>query len=161
MVHQSHQAAPTADREIVLSRVFDAPRELVFRAWTDARHIAQWWGPNGFTTTVQEMDVRPGGVWRFVMHGPDGVDYPNLIVFHEVAAPERLVFTHSSGEEGDAGFEVTITFDEDEAGKTRLRLRQLFATAAERDYVAREYHAIEMGNQTLDKFGAYLSGLTS
>ena len=147
----------TSDRELVLSRVFDAPRELVFRAWTDPRHVAEWWGPNGFTTTLHEMDVRPGGVWRFVMHGPDGVDYPNLAVFHEVVPPERLVFTHGSGQAGDAGFEVTITFDVVEGGKTRLSLRQLYATAAERDYVAREYRAVEMGNQTLDRFAAYLA----
>ena len=66
----------TADREIVATRVFDAPRDLVFRMWTDPAHIVHWWGPNGFTTTIHEMDVRPGGMWRFIMHGPDGVDYP-------------------------------------------------------------------------------------
>jgi uncharacterized protein YndB with AHSA1/START domain len=146
----------TADREIVLSRVFDAPRELVFKAWTDSKHVAQWWGPNGFTTTVQEMDVRPGGVWRFVMHAPNGVDYPNKIVFVEVVEPERLVYNHGSGEEGDPGFEAIVTFA-DEGGKTRLSIRQLYATTAERDYVAREYHAVEMGNQTLQRFAEYLA----
>jgi len=69
--------SPATEREITLSRLFDAPREVVFDAWTDPRQIAAWWGPDGFTNTIQEMDVRPGGVWRFVMHGPDGVDYPN------------------------------------------------------------------------------------
>jgi uncharacterized protein YndB with AHSA1/START domain len=148
----------TTDRELVLSRVFDAPRELVFKAWTDSRHVAEWWGPNGFTTSVHEMDVRPGGVWRFIMHGPDGVDYPNKMEFLEVVEPERLVAIHGSGEEGDAGYHVTITFA-DESGKTRLTLRQLYATAEERDYVAREYHAVEMGNQTLDRFAKYLASL--
>jgi uncharacterized protein YndB with AHSA1/START domain len=151
------RASSTSDREIVVSRLFDAPRELVFSAWTDRQHVAQWWGPNGFTTTVHEMDVRPGGVWRFVMHGPDDVDYDNKIVFKEVVEPERLVYTHGSGENGDHSFEVTVTFA-DEDGKTRLTLRQLYATAAERDYVAREYHAIEMGNQTLSRFADYLAG---
>ena len=75
----------TAQRELVITRIFDAPRELVWRAWTDPKHVAQWWGPNGFTNTIHEMDVRPGGVWRFVMHGPDGVDYANKIVFGEIS----------------------------------------------------------------------------
>jgi uncharacterized protein YndB with AHSA1/START domain len=66
-------ATSSVDREIITSRVYDAPRELVFKAWTDPKHIARWWGPNGFTTTIHEMDVRPGGAWRFIMHGPDGV----------------------------------------------------------------------------------------
>jgi uncharacterized protein YndB with AHSA1/START domain len=148
-------AAATADREIVISRVFDAPRSLVFKVWTDSRHVAEWWGPDGFTTTVQEMDVRPGGRWCFVMRGPDGVDYNNLIVFTEVVEPERLVFSHGSGEEGDPGFEATVTFVE-EGARTRLTMRQVHATAAARDYVAREFHAVEMGNQTLARFGEYL-----
>ena len=79
----------TADREIVSARVFDAPRELVWKAWVDPKHVAQWWGPKGFTNTIHEMDVRPGGVWRFAMHGPDGTDYKNEIVFIEVVRPER------------------------------------------------------------------------
>src|SRR5207253_3226800 len=70
-------ATPTAEREIIATRIFEAPREVVFRMWTDPNHIVRWWGPNGFTTTMQEMDVRPGGVWQFIMHGPDGRDYPN------------------------------------------------------------------------------------
>jgi uncharacterized protein YndB with AHSA1/START domain len=142
-------------REIVLTRVFGAPRELVFRAWTDPRHIAEWWGPNGFTTTVHEMDVRPGGVWRFVMRGPDGVDYPNVVEFSEVVPPERLAFRHGSGASDDPGFEVITTFAE-EHGKTRLTLRQIHASAATREHVMREYHAVEMGNQTFDRFAAYL-----
>ena len=71
----------SARREIITTRVLDAPRELVWKAWTDPKHVAEWWGPNGFTNTIHEMDVRPDGVWRFIMHGPDGVDYKNEIVF--------------------------------------------------------------------------------
>jgi len=88
----SSAAAKAAEREIVMTRVFDAPRELVFQAWTDPMHVAQWWGPEGFSTTIHEMDVRPGGVWRLTMHGPDGRDYKNKMVFLEVARPERLVY---------------------------------------------------------------------
>jgi uncharacterized protein YndB with AHSA1/START domain len=91
----------TADREIVHSRLLNAPREMVFAAWTDPKQVVQWWGPRGFTTTNQEMAVTAGGVWRFVMHGPDGRDYKNKIVFTEVVRPERLVYRHA-GEE-DAG----------------------------------------------------------
>ena len=91
----------TEDREIVLSRLIDAPRELVFNAWTDPKHIGHWWGPRGFSVTTHEMDVRAGGTWRFIMHGPEGRDYPNKIIYLEVAKPEGLVYRHS-GEEGMA-----------------------------------------------------------
>ena len=91
------ETADTSDREIVISRVFDAPRERVFEAMTDPKQVVKWWGPNGFTTTIHEMDVRPGGVWRHTMHGPDGTDYPNKSVFLEVVKPERIVYKHSGG----------------------------------------------------------------
>ena len=89
-------AADTSDREIVVTRVFDAPRALVFKAWTDPKHLAHWWGLNGFSITTYEMDFKPGGVWRFVMHGPDGRDYQNKNVYVEIAEPERLVYRHVS-----------------------------------------------------------------
>src|ERR1700752_5075895 len=104
-------ATNTADREIVLSRLLNAPRELVFAVWTDPKHIAEWWGPNGFTNTIHEMEVKPGGVWLLTMHGPDGTDYPNKIVYEEIVKPEKLVYSHGSGMEGDPGFHVTITFE--------------------------------------------------
>jgi uncharacterized protein YndB with AHSA1/START domain len=84
-------AKSSADREIVITRLIDAPPERVFDAWTDAAQVVQWWGPRGFTATTHKMDVRPGGVWRFVMHGPDGRDYQNKITYLEVVRPERLV----------------------------------------------------------------------
>ena len=86
-------------RCIVGTRVFDAPRELVFSVWTDPKHLAQWWGPNGFTTTTSAFDMRPGGVWRFVMHGPDGRDYQNRITFDEIVPPERIVYHHGGGDD--------------------------------------------------------------
>jgi len=70
------KAEPAADREIVITRVFEAPRELVWRAWADPEHVAQLWGPEGFTTRVTDLDLRPGGRWRYVMVGPDGAEYP-------------------------------------------------------------------------------------
>jgi uncharacterized protein YndB with AHSA1/START domain len=143
------------DRELVITRVFDAPRELVFHAWTDPKHIGQWWGPKGFSTTTYEIDVRPGGVWRFMMHGPDGVNYPNRIVYNEIAAPERLVYTHG-GDAMDEPFHVTVTFAE-QGGKTKLTMRTLFASAADRDKVVKESGAIEGANQTLDRLAEQLA----
>jgi uncharacterized protein YndB with AHSA1/START domain len=146
----------TADRELVMTRVFDAPREMVFDAWTDPEHIAEWWGPNGFSTTVHEMEVRPGGVWRFIMHGPDGTDYTNRVVYREVVRPERLAFEHGSDVDDDPRrFQVTITFTE-EAGGTRLTQRTVLPTAEERARVV-GFGAVELGHQTLDRFAAHLA----
>jgi uncharacterized protein YndB with AHSA1/START domain len=145
-------------REIVMTRVFDAPREIVFEMWTDPKHLVHWWGPRGFTTTIQEMDVRPGGAWTMIMHGPDGVNYPNHSVFTEVVKPERLVYSHGGSREGGprADFQQTVTF-EDQGGKTRLTMRLLFPSAADRDRVVKQFNAIEGGNQTLDRLGERLA----
>jgi uncharacterized protein YndB with AHSA1/START domain len=157
MTQPKSDTTATSDREIVITRVFDAPRDLVFQTWTDPQHVGSWWGPNGFTITTHEIDVRPGGVWRFIMHGPDGTDYPNKIVYLEIEKPERLVYDH--GDDGQPGyFRVTVTFVE-QGHQTRLTMRSLFATAAERDEVVTKYRAIEGGNQTLDRFGEQLAKL--
>lgn len=142
----------TADRAISATRVFDAPRDLVFQMWTDPKHIGNWWGPNGFTTTIYEMDVRPGGVWRFVMHGPDGRDYQNKIIYVEVVRPERLVYDHVSG----PVFRATVTFA-DEGGKTKLAMQMLFETAELRSKVAEEFGAVEGLNQTLNHLAELLA----
>src|SRR5271165_2323329 len=94
MAARSSTATQSAERELVITRIFDAPRELVFRMWTDPRHVAQWWGPDGFTNPVCEMDVRPGGALHIVMRGPDGTQYPMRGEFREIIEPERLVFTN-------------------------------------------------------------------
>lgn len=141
------------DRDIVATRVLDAPRELVWAAWTDPEQIARWWGPRGFTNTIEVMDVRPGGTWRFVMHGPDGRDYRNESVYVEVAKPERLVLDHVA-----PAFRMTATFAE-EGGKTRVTVRMRFPTAALRDRVAREVGAVEGLAQNLEKLGEHLEGV--
>lgn len=135
--------AVTPDREIVTSRVFDAPREVVWDAFTDPAQVVQWWGPRGFTTTIHEMDVRPGGRWRHTMHGPDGTDYPNASVFQEIGKPERIVYSHGGGKEGGPGasFVATWTFAA-QGEKTLLTGRMVFAEAAARELVVREYGAI-------------------
>ncbi len=148
---RSSTEAGTADREIVATRIFDAPRELVFEAWTDPEQIARWWGPRGFTTTIHEMDVRPGGHWRFIMHGPDGVDYRNHSVYTEVVKPERISYHHISG----PAFHMTATF-EAQGKKTKLTARMVFDSAAQRDKVAKEFGAVEGLGQTLDRLGEHV-----
>ena len=148
----------TADREIVITRVFDAPRELVWNAMTDSEQVAQWWGPNGFTTTIETMEVRTGGVWKHTMHGPDGTDYPNSSVFKEIVKPERIVYAHGGGKKGGPGahFVATWTFGALSDKQTEVTIRMVFESAAERDHVVKEYGAIEGGKQTLARLAAYL-----
>src|SRR4029077_6866499 len=86
----------TSEREISISRLFNAPRELVWEVWTNPDHIKNWWGPNGFTNTIFTMDVQPGGVWDFIMHGPDGTEYKNKNNFKEIKRPEKIIFEHIS-----------------------------------------------------------------
>lgn len=146
----------TEDREIVITRLLKAPRERVWQAFTDPAHVANWWGPLGFTNTVHSIDVRPGGVWLFDMNGPDGSVYPNRIDYTEVRKPERIAFKHGSDQANDPhAFDVVITF-EAQGERTLLTMRSLFQTAAARDFVVKEFHAIEGGNQTIDKLERYL-----
>ncbi|HWY44570.1 MAG TPA: SRPBCC family protein [Candidatus Sulfotelmatobacter sp.] len=149
--------ASTAGREIAATRIFAAPRELVFSMYTDPKHIGNWWGPRGFTTTTEEMDVRPGGTWRFVMHGPDGRDYRNRIVYLEIDLPSRLVYKHDP-EKGTepVNFEVTITFA-DLGDETEVAVRMLFPSAAAREHVAQKYGAVEGLSQTLDRLAEHLA----
>jgi len=146
---------------IIGVREFDAPRELVFEAWTDPKHLAQWWGPNGFTTTTSAFDMRPGGVWRFVMHGPDGCDYENRITFDEIVKPERLVYHHGGGDDVEpVQFRTTVTFEE-LGGRTRLTMRGVFPSAAERARVIKEYGADKGLVQTLGRLGDYVAKMMS
>src|SRR4051794_29606224 len=115
MTDNINTPSDSSDREIVISRVFDAPRELVWQAMTDPQHVVNWWGPHGFTTTIERMEVRPDGVWQHTMHGPDGKNYPNKSIFKEVLKPERIVYSHGGGHENGPGanFVATWTFDEE------------------------------------------------
>jgi uncharacterized protein YndB with AHSA1/START domain len=144
------------DREIAATRIFDAPRDLVWKVWTDPEHVVRWWGPNGFTTTTHSMDVKPGGVWRFVMHGPDGRDYQNKITYLEVVKPERLVYKHGGDKVEPVNFQVTVTFWE-QGGKTRLDMRMVFPSAKARDHVIETYGAFEGLKQHLGRLEAYLA----
>jgi uncharacterized protein YndB with AHSA1/START domain len=155
---ESRSATSTAGREIVITRVFDAPRELVWDAWTDPKQVVQWWGPIGFTTTIHEMNVKPGGVWRHTMHGPDGTDYPGTSTFIEVVKPERIVLSHIGGRKGEPGLqsEATWTFEE-QGDKTKLTLRMVFPSAEIREHAAKSYGVVEGGKQTLDRLGEFLA----
>lgn len=139
-------------REIVATRLFDAPRDLVFRMWTEPDHVKQWWGPQGFTNTIHEMDVRPGGVWRFVMHGPDGTDYNNKIVYREVDPPSLLSYSHVSG----PLFDAVVRFTERD-GRTEVTVRMVFESAALREKVVADFGAVEGLHQTLDRLAGKLS----
>lgn len=142
--------APIAEREIISSRVFNFPRELVFKAWTDPNHLAQWWGPRGFTNTFETFELKPGGTWKFIMHGPNGVDFPNESVFSEIVPLERIVFQHISAPE----FEVTATFAEQD-GKTHLTFRMLFETAEICEDI--KVFAVQGNEQNFDRLEAELA----
>jgi uncharacterized protein YndB with AHSA1/START domain len=146
----------TTDREIVISRVINAPRELVFGAFTEVRHLSRWWGPAGFTTTTRAFEFRVGGAWDFVMHGPDGTDYPEWITWTEITPPERLELLHGECRDDPSAFASVLTFAPDGAG-TRIEMRTLFPTRELRDQAVEKYHAIEGGQQTLSKLAAYVA----
>lgn len=151
------------DREIVLTRIFHAPRSLVWEAWTKPEHVAKWWGPRGFTTETKRHEFRVGGVWEHTMVGPDGTRFPNKSIFKEIVPPERVVYSHGGGrEDGEipgANFVATWTFEAVEDNKTRVTGRMVFPSAATRDHVVREFGAIEGGRQTLERLGEQLAAM--
>jgi uncharacterized protein YndB with AHSA1/START domain len=152
----------TDSRSIIGTRVFDAPRDLVFAAFSDPKHLAKWWGPNGFTTTTHSHDFRVGGVWRFVMHGPDGRDYQNRVTYDEIVPPERLVYRHDGGDDVEpVQFVQTVTFEVLGNGQTRLIWHGKFPSAAERARVIREYGADKGLVQTMARLADYVSALAA
>ena len=156
MVAKSHEVPWSLDREIVLSRVFEAPRELVFAAWTQEEHLTKWFGPKGFTTKTHECDLRIGGRWRFDMIAPDGKVWDNRIVFLEIKAPSLIVLDHGSDKDDcERRFRVTITFDEQSDKKTVVTMRQLHPTKEQRD-AGIGFGAVEIGYTTLDKLAEHL-----
>ena len=144
--------APFATRgDLVLTRTFDAPRKLVFKAWTDPKHLALWWGPRGFTTEIREMDVKPGGAWRYIMRGPDGREYPFDGVYVEVVEPERLVFDGSIHASPEQRVWTEVTFA-DREGKTEITVRQSYSFESDATRGA------SVGwNQQLDRLGEFLA----
>lgn len=164
----SHAAASsstesTADREIVLSRTFNAPRALVWEAWTNPEHVVKWWGPRGFTSETKRHEFRVGGVWEHTMIAADGTRFPNKSIFKEIVPQERIVYSHGGGrEDGEvrgANFVATWTFDTVEGNKTKVTGRMVFPSAETRDHVVREFGAIEGGRQTLERLGEQLAAM--
>jgi uncharacterized protein YndB with AHSA1/START domain len=142
-----------ADRELEITRLIDAPRPVVFRAWSKPEHLARWWGPQGFTTIACQMDIRAGGAYRFGMRSPDGVEHWKRGVYREIVEPERIVFTFAwEDASGRAGHELltTVTFVE-EGAKTRLTLRQVGFSA----FGQRDEHIIGWSS-CLERFADYL-----
>lgn len=150
-------AAETRKPDLLLTRVFDAPRELVWKAWTDPKHLVQWFGPHGFTNPVCELDLRPGGVWRHVMRGPDGNDYPMFTIFREVVVPERLVFLSYVPDRENSLFEIlNIATFTGQGGKTKFTLEaQVLKSTPE---AAPMLAGMEAGwSQSLERLAALLS----
>jgi len=140
----------------MITRLLSAPRELVFEVWTNPDHIKNWWGPNGFTSTIHKMDVNAGGEWEFILHGPDGTDYKNKCVFIEVKSPERIVYDHISGPK----FRSEITFDA-LGMKTLLTMRMLFDSAEELEKTIKTFGADEGLKQNIERLKTYLEGVES
>jgi len=156
MAERAEAPTQTTERELVITRVFDAPRELVWKAWTDPSHVLKWLGPKNFTAVDFELDPRPGGAWRSRMRGPDGAEHSNRGTVREVDEPRRLVFTFAwDDEDGSPGreMEITITFDERD-GKTEMTFSQAVFDSEE----DRDGHR-EGWSESFDKLAEYLASI--
>ncbi|WP_022697318.1 SRPBCC family protein [Euryhalocaulis caribicus] len=147
------------DREIVLARVIDAPRDIVYSAWTDPDQIQAWFGPDGFSIETKEIDLKPGGVWRFDMVAPDGTRYTNKMVFIRMETPTLLEVEHGSDQDDDHGkFRMLVTFDEQSDGKTVITLRQMHPSREQRQNKI-GFGAVEYGGQTLEKLARHIAAV--
>ncbi|AZU62586.1 SRPBCC family protein [Neobacillus mesonae] len=159
MITNNQTSVEVEGKEILVKRVFYASRDLIWKAWTQPEHLKNWWGPKGFSITTSEFEMKPGGIWRFIMKGPDGVEYPNKITFKEIVKPERLVYTSADDIEGDPGqFQTIVTFVEED-NNTLLIQRLIFPSAEIREQVVKEFGAIEGASQTLDRLEAQLEAM--
>ncbi|MDX9750734.1 MAG: SRPBCC domain-containing protein [Flavobacteriales bacterium] len=147
-----------ADREIVIDRMVQAPRALVWKVCTDPQHIDRWWGPNGFSNKTIAFELCVGGTWKYTMTAADGTVFPNLITWTEVSPIERLAYDHGDWDDPKL-FTGSLSFVETEGG-TLITLRTLFPTKEARDHAVKAYGAIEGGKQTLGRMDAYLRTLT-
>jgi uncharacterized protein YndB with AHSA1/START domain len=145
---------------VIYKRYFDVPVQLAFETWSSQEHLEQWWGPDGFTVTTKSMNFSNGGIWDFVMHGPDGKDYQNRIQFTEIKKPHFIYYKHLGHGEGvqDVVFESRIIFEEAGEG-TNLAMEQIFPSKEELERIGHKYGAIEGGKQHLGNLGKYLEKL--
>jgi uncharacterized protein YndB with AHSA1/START domain len=154
MIEMKRDVASTTGREIILTRVYDAPRERVFEAWTKPEHLSRWWAPNGFTLVTESMDVRPGGTWKYVMKHAEYGASDNLNTYTEVVRPARLVYSYGTSAQGDQ-FQVTVTFEE-QGGKTRLTMHCVWPSA-EAFEAMRKLGVDKVASETLDRLSAHLA----
>lgn len=140
------------DRELLVTRMLNAPIDLIWEAWTKPEHVAQWWGPNGFTNTITAMDMKPGGEWNLVMHGPDGIDYKNKSIFKEIILLKKIVYEHVSTPK----FTTTIEFEE-QGDTTFLNWHMLFETKEQLIQVLKTFKADEGLKQNIEKLQVYLA----
>jgi uncharacterized protein YndB with AHSA1/START domain len=151
------QGEIVADREIAQIREYHAPRDLVWEMWTKPEHVDQWWGPDGFVTHTENMDVRPDGLWRYTMTAPDGTVFPNHQLYMDVAPPERLIYAHGGGDPAaPPDFYVTVLFEALGPKRTRVSMTSRFSSKAARDFVVEKFGAIEGGRQTMARLAEYL-----
>lgn len=150
---KSNRAEDASAREIVITRTLNAPRELAFKMMSEAQHVAEWWGPNGFSTSIRKMDFRTGGEWELVMHGPDGADYPNYSTFTEIVPNQRICYDHGA-KKGAIDKSFVWTFEDAGAGKTKLTMRIICPTPAARDELLK-FGVMDGGSQTLQRFDDY------
>ena len=151
---QKEKNETATDRELSISRVVNAPRDLVWKVWTSADHIKHWWGPSGFTNTIFKMEVTPGGEWEFIMHGPDGTDYKNKHIYKEVIKPEKLVLEHVTGPR----FLMTVTF-QDRGKQTLVSIHSIFESAEQLKEVIKVFKADIGMKQNVDRMENYVVNL--
>ncbi|HVE16288.1 MAG TPA: SRPBCC family protein [Chthoniobacterales bacterium] len=147
-------STPAKPNELKLTRVYDAPVRAVWEAWTDTEQVAQWWGPRGFTITTHSKDLRPGGHWSYTMHGPDGTDYENKTIYHEVEECAKLVYDHGGNDDRPPLFRVTVLFHE-EGGKTTMEMTMAVATPEAIEHIRKVIKQAN-GNSTWDRLAEYL-----
>jgi uncharacterized protein YndB with AHSA1/START domain len=145
-----------SDRELAVSRLIEGSRRTVFEAFTEVRHLSQWWGPTGFTTTTTTFEFSECGVWEFTMHAPDGTDYPEWIKWIDIRPPELIVLVHGERPDDPEQFTTTIEFEQ-RPGGTQVTLRTEFQTKALRDKAVEQFRALEGGEQTLRSLADYVA----
>lgn len=151
---ENNRDSNATDRALLISKVLDAPVALVWEAWTNPQHICNWWGPNGFTCTISKMDLKPGGEWNLILHGPDGTDYKNRSIFEEIIPQQKIIYRHDSSPQ----FLGTITF-EDRGEQTNINWHMLFNTREEFIQTVKTFKADEGLKQNILKLQDYLTGM--
>jgi uncharacterized protein YndB with AHSA1/START domain len=146
----------TKNRELITTRIISASPERVWQAFTDPKEVGLWWGPAGFTNTIDTMDLRPGGEWRYVMHGPDGTDYPNALTYDEIEKPNRIVYSHHASKEfGLEAWTMIQTF-EAAGDQTRVTMHAIYASLEDYTKHMVDFHAKEGAEQMLERLEAFV-----